>query len=496
MGKKISAGRRNFLKVSAAGAASLAIASKVETIFSASSAASPATSNNKWPGRVVINFNKAAFAANVANATVIKQMVDDAILLLTGQTTIGAAWQSIFPSTLTATSKIAIKIPICFLSNDYLTAPHWSSVKAITDGLQQMTFNGTAFPAANITIYDLIVNKPIATSGPGTFASAQYTAANFPGITILKDTAIDGGDGALNNHVYAASLKNANFLINVFGPRGHNMPPTGSGFTLGFKNHFGTYSDPWITMHANGSGMWTAQTAQNLIDINCTGPVYTKTVLVVCSGIYGTNEGNQPTVAATNYGPYAHSIDNTIAATASGPTTIIMSTDPISVEMQAIKMMRLNSGGAYATANMPPYLQAAAGLTASGFTKTYNIGTIDESKMDIRPIKNGVSTPVLNPVADPINASQAGIVAHHINGHNTFIEFMLPQEHVGKEAIIEIYDVKGALVRKLSRKVLGVRNNLSWDEKSERGALVSKGTYIAQLISSGKRASAPFTIVR
>ena len=497
MGKNISAGRRNFLKVSAAGAAGLAIASKVETIFSASSGASPAPGNNKWPGRVVINFNKAAVAANVANATVIKQMVDDAILLLTGQTTIGAAWQSIFPSTLTATSKIAIKIPICFLSNDYLTAPHWSSVKAITDGLQQMSFNGTAFPAANITIYDLIVSTPSATSGPGTFASAGYTAANFPGITILKDTAIDGGDGALNNHVYAKTLKNADFLINVFSPRGHNMPPTGSGFTLGFKNHFGSYSDPWNTIHAStGTTRWSAQTSQNLIDINCIGPVINKNVLSVCSGIYGTNESNGPTGSATIYGTYAHSIDNTIAATASvPPTTIIMSTDPISVEMQAIKMMRLNSGGAYATAGLPPYLQACAGMTASGFTKTYNIGTIDEAKMKINKIVNGTATPVLNSDSGPM-ASQTGIVACHIKGHNTFIEFKLPEEHVGKDASIEIYDTKGALVRKLSRKVLGIQNNLSWDEKSERGALVSKGTYLVHLISGGKRASTSVTIVR
>jgi hypothetical protein len=474
--------------MTAAGAAGLAIASKVDSIFASPSALKAVGTGNKWPGRVVVNFNKAAGTATVANATVIKQMVDDAVLRLTDQTTIGAAWQSIFPSTLSASSKIAIKIPICF--NVGLPVPHWSSVKAITDGLQQMDFNGTKFPAGNITIYDLTVSTPTPTSGSGTFAAAQYTAANFPGITILKDSAVNGGDGALNNHTYAATLKNADFLINVFSPRGHNMPPTGSKFTLGFKNHYGTYSDPWNTLHP--------AMPQNFTDINCTGPVYNKTVLLVCSGIYGMNEGNGPAGSADIFTTYAHSIDNTIATTASvPPTTIIMSTDPVSAEMQSIKMMRINKSAAYAVANMPPYLQAAAGMTVTGFTTSYNIGTIDESQMDVRKIINGVATPVLNPVDNGIAVSGAGIVAHHIKGYNTtFIEFKLPDGHAGKEASVEIYDGRGAIVRKFIQKVLGVQNHFSWDETDMTGKVVAKGMYAALLASENVRESTRFMIVR
>ena len=51
-------------------------------------------------------------------------------------------------------------------------------------------------------------------------------------------------------------------------------------------------------------------------------------------------------------------------------------------------------------------------------------------------------------------------------------------------------------MRKFSQKVLGVRNNLSWDERDGRGSVVSAGTYIVELVSIGKHASAPLTIVR
>ena len=472
MGKKTSTSRRNFLKAGAAGAAGLAIASRIETVFSSTLAVTPPGPGNKWPGRVVINFNKAAVVANVADTTVIKKMVDDAILKLTGQTTVAAAWKALFPATLTAASKIAIKL--C-TANTGLPAPHWSSVRAITDGLQQIDFNGTKMPASNITIYEW----------GGNLGAAKFTAANFPGISIVTDNFVNGGDGALNNRTYAQTLKNAAFLINVFSPRGHN---TGSAFTLGFKSHFGTYS--------NAPGLHT-NAAQNIADINCTGPVYNKNVLSVCSGIYAMNEGNGPAGSADIYTTYARSIDNTIAATAQVPsTTIMLSTDPVSVEMQTIKMMRINKNGAYATANMPTYLQASAGMTVSGFTTSYNIGTIDESKMTVLKIINGASTPVMNPVSSAVGFSGAGIVAHHIKGYNTtFIEFELPEGHVGKEASIEIYNGRGALVRKFSQKVLGVRNHLSWDEMDGRGNTVSKGTYIVHLISGGKQASAPVTIV-
>ncbi len=100
----------------------------------------------------------------------------------------------------------------------------------------------------------------------------------------------------------------------------------------------------------------------------------------MCSGLFGLNEGNGPPGNAEDYRNYARTMDPSITGSAH-PTTIVMSTDPVAIEMQCIKMMRLNkSGGKYGINDMPPYLQAAAGISGKMEGTLYNIGVIDEHK--------------------------------------------------------------------------------------------------------------------
>jgi hypothetical protein len=86
--------RRSFLKGSAATAAISMVGGSALDILEAQTAATALTKGpgNKWEGRVVVNYNKDATTGATANEAVIKQMVNDAILLLSDQTTIGAAW--------------------------------------------------------------------------------------------------------------------------------------------------------------------------------------------------------------------------------------------------------------------------------------------------------------------------------------------------------------------------------------------------------------------
>jgi hypothetical protein len=471
--------RRSFLKSSAAaGAAVVATGGLVENVLASAPALTPGP-GNKWPGRVAINFNKDAVTRSGSNATAvpatIAKMVDDTIMLLTGESTIGAAWKAVFPSSLTAQSKIAIKVNTL---NSGTPAPHWSSVKAITDGLQLMDFSGTIFPAANITIYEAVGNK---------LSAAGYSSTNFGStIKIANDTSnlVAGGDGALSNRTYAGTLKDAAFLINVFSPRGHNI---GSTFTLGFKSHFGTYSNP--------TGLHGSAAATNLRDINCVGPVFNKTVLSVCSGIFGMNESNGPTGSAADYTNYAKTMDSTATLC---PTTIMMSTDPVSIEMQAIKMMRLNKSpaGPYGIADMSTYLRASGGVTGALTGTTYNIGQIDETKMEIRRILNDLVMVENHP---DLGGAAAGaiIFASPIKGHSgTFIEFKLPHGYAGRDALLELYDIKGALIRRHSQKVLGVLNHFSWDNKDASGRQVSLGTYIVRLKSGRIHLSTKFVTMR
>jgi hypothetical protein len=486
MEKNKTTGRRDFLKMTAAGAAGIALASGVRRVFSMPAAENQISPLNKWPGRVAINFNKSALTSTgIAKIgddqmIVIKKMMDDTILLLTREVAmgsdVGAAWKNVFPATLSASSKIAIKVNT---RNSGDPAPHWSAVKAMTDGLLAMDVH---IPAANITIYDM-------NNGSEGLSQAGYTTDHFPGgINIVTDTVVDGGDGAVNNRKYSSVLKQADFLINVFGARGHSIPPEGSQFSLGFKSHYGTYEK------INGnSDEFHADVMQKIREFACAGPVYKKQVLNVCVGIFGTNEGKGPDAAADLFTKYAQKIDSTAG---SNPTTIFMSTDPISAEMQGIKILRMNRNKAYGVADMPPYLQAAAGIDTAGFTPTHNLGIINEADMDIRRILNGQIVAVRNPAL--LSNSKAGAVirAHQIKGHSTFIDFTLSHEHVGKDALLEIFDAQGALARSYSQKVLGVRNSLSWDERDVSGNVVSSGMYVIRLSSGLVRQSSQFSIIR
>jgi hypothetical protein len=487
--------RRSFLKGSAATAASLTLTGGIAKTVLATTNATELTPSplNKWPGRVVVNFNKNAVTNNsTIAADVVKKMVDDSIMKLTDKATVGEAWKAVFPATLTAQSKIAIKV--C-TANPYSPTTHWVSVRAITDGLQLMDINGAKLPPANISIYDGNADK---------LATANYNATNFPGITIKGWTStsmLDGGDGAISNRAYAGTLKDADFLINCFSPRGHNLA-FAEGVTLGFKSHYGTYAlaKPVDLHNENAPNV----ASDYLRDMTCVGPVFKKLVLSLCSGIIGLKEGNGPGFSDSkdSYVNYIKTVDPN--ATTQVPSTIILSTDPVSCEMQTLKMMRLNNpaGGklktTYAIADMPQYLKGAAGIAGTtGDKKAYNIGILDETKMDVRRIINGASTTsIANHFPAHNSANITSIVASPISGHqSTFIEYKLPAQLIGQSVDIRIFALSGGLVYKTTQKVSGAISHFSWDHTNRAGNRVNVGKFIVKLSTNELELSTHFSII-
>lgn len=469
--------RRSFLKNTTAASAGAALSGgMVSSVLGSPAPALTPGPGNKWPGRVVINFNKAAASGTgTVDQTVVKKMVDDSIMKLTDKTTVAEAWKAVFPASLTAASTIAIKVPLGCATQTM--APHWSLVKAITTGLQSMDFNGTKFPAANITIYDMRCSNNLSSFG--------YTAANFPGSTIVYDSMGTGYTDGAKNLQYAKSLRK-DFLINVFRPGGHSSYV--EGLTLGFKNHYGTYD---VDHGSTASGY--------LRDINGKGAVFNKNVLSVCAGIFGAAENSgSPGSAPIDYSKYAKGIDSTITASSVPPTTLIMSTDPVTAEMQCIKMMRLNQATPkYAAADMPKYLRASGGITGVLTDATLNFGIITESAMDIRRIINGSGTTgIYNNQRLSQNNPGTGIAVSQTSGHTTFIEFALPEDHADKNASIEITNIKGALIWKSSQKVMGVVNHLSWDQHDNTGNRVRPGVYLVRVTAGAAVLATKLSIAR
>jgi hypothetical protein len=238
--------------------------------------------------------------------------------------------------------------------------------------------------------------------------------------------------------------------------------------------------------------------------LTCVGPVYKKHVLSVCGAIFASNEGNGPggimgtdDLKPEDFSTYVKTIDST--ATVKHPSTIIMTTDPVTAEMQAIKILRSNKSKAYGPTNLPAYLQSAAGVDKSGFTPTYNIGIMDETKMTIYKMINDevVSGPVRSLGQKPNNVLPVYLSAHPINGHGSVsIDFNLPDYQIGKFASIEIFDARGSLVRKLKHVVCGLNNQCSWDQKDNRGVTAANGMYVVKLSLGSTMLTSPFSITR
>ena len=471
MKKDSAVSRRSFLKGTAATAAITLANGAAFKVFGQTTALTPGP-GNKWPGRVVVNFNKNAVTMNGNTGTaapdVIKSMVNESILSLTGQTSIGAAWKAIFPSSLTAQSKIAIKVPLGCATQKM--APHWSSVKAITDGLQQMDFNGTKFPGSNITIYDSKCQNKLSSYG--------YNSTNFGSqIKIVYDPyGKNYSDGAVDYQgnrysSYAQTLNSHNFLINVFRPGGHSSWV--EGFTLGFKNHYGTYPAHNSYGQQGGSSSFNMP---YLRDINCTGAVYNKNVLSMCCGIFGAQEASgAPQSSDIPYYQYAHGIDNSITNTSYPPCTIIMSTDPVTAEMQTIKMMRVNKDKSYDVNSMPKYLQSSGGISC-GLNKVYNIGIIDEKEMDIRRIINGEIIGVgVRPQWDEnvkISSNSLTFALENNRFQPVTAGFSVP---VGKSMSVRITDPAGSLIQEISSDFT---QKLAWDGHTRNGRFVKPGLYL------------------
>ena len=135
---------------------------------------------------------------------------------------------------------------------------------------------------------------------------------------------------------------------------------------------------------------------------------------------------------------------------------------------------------------MPDFLKGSAGVSGA-INPTYNIGEIDESKMDYREIINEVVTnygATHQPIQYRKNNNKITLYPNPIKP-NTFIDFLLPDSYSGKKAQIEIQNIKGVLIKKMSAKVLGIRNRVLWDGKDTAGKPISPGKHIITIKVGG-----------
>jgi len=179
---------------------------------------------------------------------VVKSMVHAAVMKMTNQATVPAAWESLFP-TLSASTLIGIKINTLGMGN-VSTKPQ--VVDAIVDGLTQM--QGGTFPAYNIVVFDDRGKdshmKPagyILRNDPGTYriTSTNYNTTLDPGAPMTVQQA----DADLWGTTFSVAtvdqrlsklVEALDYIINVPILKDHIQ----AGITFSMKNLYGLIDGP------------------------------------------------------------------------------------------------------------------------------------------------------------------------------------------------------------------------------------------------------------
>jgi hypothetical protein len=516
MNRNQSLSRRAFLQASGAASAAATFAPALTGLAATGAQAADIPLSpgpcNKWPGRVVLNYNTALqnytgvslnpwSTATDADKALLKKMVDDSA-------TAAEAWRAIFPDTVNANSKIAIKIQV----NDPLV------IKAVVDGLISMNVGTIASPAhissGNITLWQsvsLTEYTPTANDiagGVNNFNNMGFTAANFPGVNLIGHMtnahAHTGADAGALNGAYADPLYECDFLINATNMRPHFQ--AAHCVTMGFKNHYGTYH-PYGTTYtpaiAGGNAHdWTGG-PQFLRDINCTGPVYKKTVLMLFTAFFNDYGFGPWYNYAKQMDPSVETAD-TNAQKKINANSIFLSTDPVAAESYAFILMGRNGiwpSGAYGTQQgLAGYVVISSG-TPGGDGIGYNIGISDEAKMTQGEIINNVIT---KPIDHGTGISGDKVIATlpelrlFPNPANSYcyIDFLSPKGLTGKSALVEIYDMLGRVAWSRKCPLQGVGNRVIWKGTDNRGRAVSNGRYLVNVTMGAKVLKQVFSLAR
>jgi len=246
---------------------------------------------------------------NYVSQAVVDEMVDQGVMTLTGKETLSQAWQALLPNYQPGQT-IAIKVNLnnstaCDDANgqiDALIQP----VNALVRGLIQI-----GVPESDIWVYDAIRRIP-----DQFVAGCPYQQVRFfdwyDGGCREPATWMSNDPHALVSFTSPAGVPqpseerlsdvaiNATYLINVPILKRHST----TGTSLGFKNHFGTISDPYeLHQYVGLEGSHFQTDYSPYVDIFSNPHVGPKTVLTIGDGLFASRRGaTRPPVPWTTFG--------------------------------------------------------------------------------------------------------------------------------------------------------------------------------------------------
>ena len=277
-------------------------------------------------------------------------MMDLAIMRLTGQGTVAAAWSQVFQdhnggADYQPGEIIAIKINFNNSRIENLHNPNYQIVNAV---LRQLV-DEVGVDQSDIILYDASRDfQPRFSDG---------VAARFPNVQLNPDTC---WDVSIWGTRLTCHLRDATYLINMPLLRNHYA----AGATFSLKNHLGSLETP-SDMHA---AMLEPEAADNsLVALNNLPNIRDKTLLVVADAIYGLKSG----------GPDGYP-DTSDGITDPLPNSIFLSTDPVAADSVMADYLE-NRGADFDYRNPRVYLAAAASIGLGNYetSLSYDYSLID-----------------------------------------------------------------------------------------------------------------------
>jgi hypothetical protein len=465
MKKKTSAGRRNFLKITAVSAAGLALG-KANKVFAAPATwtTGMAINPNIDNMRVVSCYDTQMFTVppNTALPSTFEKIdalvsslrvqanMDAMAMQLANKTTADDAWKTIFriPTTKTwATTKVAIKVNVI--------EPRNMARIAVVGKFCKVLSNLGVLPA-NIIIYDGAGGNT--TYGAGWTHYTTYFGLNDPTkipAVVSNFNASMGGtiaapvpnNGNQNCTAYVAN-GTIDILINIATNKGHTSM---GGATLSMKNHFGTFTPNHVLGDA-----YIMNISQSDAIIGGTPP---RQQLCFIDSILANKTSNT-------------------GAPDSIPCYLVMGVFGPAVDYLTVKKIREGVMGCKHTDSV-----------IDSYVTTFGYATTDPVWVNVPPAIAGV---IYDSGSSNQSAGSFEVVLSNGSYKRACARFSFPE--TAGPLQVRIINMDGRLVRELNVSSFSNNKTVLWDGKSNSGRMVSPGNYAVKVRAGNFEQSRKFIV--
>jgi len=365
----LAVSRRAFLG-SLAGGAALAL-TDARRLFAADIDARPRVVSAHHEDAVSWDFQTGWYGDSV-NQSLVDTMMDRAILELTGLGNVGTAWRTLLPGYARG-KKIAVKVNF---NNGWSCTENDNIIDGLVEVVNAMARGLTAGGVAedDIWIYDAIrvfpdrFVKRLRPSGVVCWTKTGTCGTRKALFSGTKPNSIVNFSKPIRAQKITDVLVDADYLINIPITKRHGL----AGYTLGYKNHFGTILSCW-DLHSDIT-VGSLSTSYNPMVEYMANPHFQKTVLTIGDCLYGCLQHQSGTPQPWN------------TFNKKSPASLILSTDPVAADCVQRDYLHIEAPKSW-DAKAESYLKLAAQAGQGVFESTptnWQYQAIDYRRLELK----------------------------------------------------------------------------------------------------------------